>query len=112
VQRLGYSSGTSNIAVTFLPQLVETLVKDEDIREIIGNPFSSYVKKEGLINWPISVSPAGPNDFDTEWLSLILGLKVVSSIDEAIEHIQVHSTNHSDGILTQNEANAKRSSLK
>jgi glutamate-5-semialdehyde dehydrogenase len=57
---------------------------------------------------PGSVAMAGPEDFDTEWLSLILGLKVVDNLDDAIEHIQAHSTNHSDGILTQSEANADR----
>jgi len=52
--------------------------------------------------------PAGPDDFDTEWLSLVLGIKVVSGLDEAIAHIATHSTGHSDGILTENEANAQR----
>ena len=54
------------------------------------------------------VQPAGPDDFDTEWLSLVLGLKVVNSLDQAIEHVQAHSTGHSDGILTQDQMNADR----
>jgi len=54
------------------------------------------------------VSPAGPEDFDTEWMSLVLGLKVVGGLDEAIEHIRAHSLSHSDGILTENSANAAR----
>ena len=54
------------------------------------------------------VSPAGPDDFDTEWMALILGLKVVSGLDEAIVHINAHSQGHSDGILTENNANAAR----
>jgi len=49
------------------------------------------------------VKPAGPRDFDTEWLSLVLGLKVVDGLDEAIDHIAAHGTAHSDGILTQDE---------
>ncbi len=53
-------------------------------------------------------TPAGPDDFDTEWLSLILGVKVVDGLDEAIEHIQEHSTEHSDSILTNDMANAAR----
>ncbi len=52
--------------------------------------------------------PAGPEDFDQEWLALILGVKVVDNLDEAIAHIQQHSTEHSDSILTQNWANANR----
>lgn len=52
--------------------------------------------------------PAGEKDFDTEWMSLILSIKIVSNLDEAIEHIQAHSTNHSDAILTRDEGHAKR----
>jgi glutamate-5-semialdehyde dehydrogenase len=55
-----------------------------------------------------AVAPAGPEDFDTEWMSLVLGLKVVDTLDEAIEHIAAHSLNHSDGILTEDAANAAR----
>jgi len=46
------------------------------------------------------VVEAGPEDFDQEWLALILGIKVVDGLDEAIAHIQEHSTQHSDGILS------------
>lgn len=47
-----------------------------------------------------------PQDFDTEWYGLTLNLKVVTSMDEAIDHIRQHSTFHSDGILTQNAQTA------
>jgi len=57
---------------------------------------------------PPSVEPAGPNDFDTEWLSLVLGVKVVDSLEEAIAHIAAHSTGHSDGILTGDDEDANR----
>jgi len=39
-------------------------------------------------------------------LSLVLGIKVVNHLEEAINHIKEHSTGHSDGILTENEQNA------
>lgn len=96
------------IAARLLPSLVETL-------EAAGVTFRAHesalpflVRGDLETGLPASVSPAGPGDFDTEWLSLILGLKVVDGIDEAIEHIAAHSTQHSDGILTQDEANARR----
>ena len=54
------------------------------------------------------VSRAGADDFDTEWMSLVLGLKVVDGIDEAIEHTNAHSLGHSDSILTEDAANAAR----
>ena len=51
---------------------------------------------------------AGPDDFDTEFLGLIVAVKVVDSLDEALEHIQEHSTYHSDAIVTDNYSNAMR----
>jgi glutamate-5-semialdehyde dehydrogenase len=54
------------------------------------------------------VTAAGPEDFDQEWMRLVLGVKVVSGLDEAMDHIAQHSTSHSDGILTENLANAMR----
>lgn len=56
----------------------------------------------------VAAAPAGPDDFDQEWLGMILGVKIVDSMDEAIEHIHVHSMEHSDGILTNDWANATR----
>lgn len=55
-----------------------------------------------------TVLPAGPEDFDTEWMTLILGVKIVDSLDEAVAHIQDHSMDHSDGILTTSLENATR----
>ncbi len=57
---------------------------------------------------PSSILIAGPEDFDTEWMSLVLGLKVVDGIEEAITHTNAHSMGHSDSILTEKEANAIR----
>jgi glutamate-5-semialdehyde dehydrogenase len=54
------------------------------------------------------IVPAGPDDFDQEWLSLILGVKIVPGLDEAIGHIYQHSTEHSESILTNNWHNASR----
>ena len=55
-----------------------------------------------------TVMPAGDKDFDQEWLALILGVKVVDGLDEAIQHIHHHSTEHSDAILTEDWGNATR----
>jgi len=54
------------------------------------------------------VVAAGPEDFDQEWLALILGIKIVDTLDEAVAHIHTHSTEHSDGILTNDWGNATR----
>jgi glutamate-5-semialdehyde dehydrogenase len=54
------------------------------------------------------VAPAGPDDFDEEWMALILGVKVVDDLEEAIDHIHAHGSDHSDGILTNDLAKANR----
>ncbi len=117
------------VAGAFLPNLVRhlfhdgvTFRADESALEFLyehwtgayltppdesGEQRVKYGAKVGK-HLPESVSRAGPNDFDTEWLSLVLGLKVVDSLDQAIAHIAAHSTGHSDGILTRDEANAQR----
>ncbi len=46
-------------------------------------------------------APAGPDDFDTEWMALILGVKIVDAMDEAIDNIREHSMDHSDAIVTR-----------
>lgn len=53
-------------------------------------------------------APAQPEDYGQEFLSLKLSVKVVDSLDEAIAHIARYGTHHSDGILTNDYANAKR----
>jgi glutamate-5-semialdehyde dehydrogenase len=90
------------VATEFLPRLVNHLSRD-------GVSFRADETALPLIGASGVVAlPAGPEDFDTEWLSLVLGIKVVDGLDQAMEHITLHSTAHSDGILTRNEANAKR----
>ncbi len=90
-----------SVAAELLPRLIKRLSAD-------GVTFRADEAAYALLKGENSVKPAGPQDFDTEWLSLVLGLKVVNNLDEAIAHIEQHSTAHSDGILTNNQANAAR----
>ncbi len=53
-------------------------------------------------------TPAGERDFDTEFLDYILAVKVVDSLEEAMEHISLHSTGHSEAIVTSDQAAAER----
>jgi glutamate-5-semialdehyde dehydrogenase len=55
-----------------------------------------------------AVVPAGPDEFDDEYLSLDLACDVVGSLDEAIAHIRVHTTGHSETIITADRASADR----
>jgi glutamate-5-semialdehyde dehydrogenase len=91
------------VAAKFLPLVVARLEKD-------GVTFRAHENAIPFLGTPLpaSVQPAGPEDFDTEWMALILGLKVVDSLDEAMDHIALHSQNHSDGILTENRGHAAR----
>ena len=91
------------VAPVFIPKLIAKLHQD-------GVSFRVYAETLLDLDMKISdsVQEAGENDFDTEWLSLVLGIKRVSGLEEALEHIAAHSTGHSDGILTKNSANAER----
>lgn len=89
-------------APALLPALVETLAKDQV--SFRADPYTLHYLKEEM---GAIIEPAGPDDFDTEWLSLVLGLKVVDGLPQAVEHIAAHSTGHSDGILTSDEGNAR-----
>lgn len=55
----------------------------------------------------IDIAPATDDDFDTEYDDLILSIKVVADTDQAIAHINRHSTHHSEAILTNDIAKAK-----
>ena len=52
--------------------------------------------------------PASPDDFGTEFLSLVLSIKVVEGLDEAMDHIHRYGTHHSDAIITESYSHAMR----
>lgn len=60
-----------------------------------------------LPNGESQVVPASPEDYDTEFLDLTLAVKAVSSVSAAIQHINEHSSHHTDAIVTENDANAR-----
>jgi glutamate-5-semialdehyde dehydrogenase len=55
-----------------------------------------------------AVVPAGPEEYDAEYLTLDLAAKVVDTIDEALEHIRTHTTGHSETIVTSDKRAAER----
>jgi glutamate-5-semialdehyde dehydrogenase len=89
------------VAAEFLPRVVEQL-------GAAGVTFRAEPRALELVAGMDGVESAGSDDFDTEWMALILGLKVVSGLDEAMDHIRQHSTQHSDAILTENRTHADR----
>ena len=90
------------IAAEFLPRLQKMLVTDRDVAQEKAVELRLDEKAEQYI----SGSQARPEDFDTEFLDYVLAVKLVSSLEEAVEHIEAHSTHHSDAIVTENHAAA------
>ncbi|MFI3125396.1 glutamate-5-semialdehyde dehydrogenase [Streptococcus suis] len=83
------------IASQFLPRLEEALSGQVELR--------ADSQAQSLLN---QSTPAGDQDFDTEFLDYILAVKVVSNVEEAISHIAQHSTGHSEAIVTENSQTA------
>lgn len=94
----------SKIANELLPLLKERLV-DKRINDG-KNPVELRLDEKA--SKIIDGTPAGDNDFDTEFLDYILAVKIVDTVDEAISHISLHSTGHSEAIVTENDDNAKK----
>jgi glutamate-5-semialdehyde dehydrogenase len=89
----------ANIASDFLPRCAETLSKhgvelrgDETTQKILGE----------------LVKPAAEADWSTEYLDLILSIRVVANLDDAIEHIETYGSHHSDGIVTESAEAAEK----
>ena len=90
----------SAIAEEFLPMVKQRLC---DEREQAG--FSPVeLRLDERASTIIDGTPAGERDFDTEFLNYILAVKVVDSVEEAIAHIDAHSTGHSDCIVSEDES--------
>ena len=94
----------SAIAQEFLPKLAQRLGPDR----VAAGKLPVELRLDARAAAIIPGTPAGPADFDTEFLDYILAVKVVDSVDEAIAHIAQHSTGHSEAILTQTQADADR----
>ena len=90
-----------DIAEQFLPALKQRLVTERTENPVelrLDETASEYIDGEA----------ASAMDFDTEFLDYIMGVKVVDSLEEAIQHIREHSTGHSDAIITKDtDASAK-----
>ena len=85
----------SNVAKEFLPLLKEKI--GSKCKLILCDNAAKIIDGE----------KAREKAFDTEYLDYILAIKVVDSVAEAVEHIALHSTQHSEAIITENEDNAK-----
>ena len=89
-----------DVAERFLPKLRRRLVEEQK-----EHPVQLRLDRRAAAIIP--GTPAGERDFDTEFLDYILAVGVVDSLDEAIDHINTHSTGHSEAIITADEAAAR-----
>lgn len=86
------------IASDFLPLVKERLVEARE--------RSVELRLDEQAQAIISGTAAQELDFDTEFLDYILAVKVVDGVEEATNHIEAHSTHHSDAIVTENSETA------
>ena len=86
------------IVSDFLPLVKDRLVDDRE--------RSVELRLDEQAQAIISGTAAQEQDFDTEFLDYILAVKVVDGVEEAVDHIEAHSTHHSDAIVTENPETA------
>ena len=91
------------IADEFLPQMAARMAQNK----VELRPGGRALKILQQDSRGAKIVPAGPDDFSTEWMALILGV-LVMELDEAIDHIDDHSMNHSDSIVTNDWRNATK----
>ncbi|MGR2700438.1 glutamate-5-semialdehyde dehydrogenase [Vibrio campbellii] len=87
------------VAAQFLAMIVERM---NDKVTFVAEP-----KAKALMAQAKQIRDAGEGDFDTEWLSYTLGVKVVADMKEAINHMRVHNASHSDAIMTNSLENSE-----
>ncbi|EOW4145831.1 glutamate-5-semialdehyde dehydrogenase [Vibrio parahaemolyticus] len=88
-----------DVAAQFLPMIVERM---NDKVTFVVEP-----KAKALMAQATQIRDAAEGDFDTEWLSYTLGVKVVADVKEAIDHMRVHNASHSDAIMTNSLVNSE-----
>ena len=91
-----------NIAEKFLPLVKERLVDKRNEKNLPAVELRCDENAFAIIG----TKKAGEEDFDTEFLDYIMAVRVVDDVNGAIEHISLHSTMHSESIITKNDENA------
>jgi len=91
--------------------LVHKNIKDKFLAEAVAKLREKNVEVRGCeetVKIIDDVIPATEDDYGREFLDLIISVKVVDSIDEAINHINKYGTGHSEAIVTENYTNSQR----
>jgi len=106
--KVGYKVGVCNAVETLL---VHEAVAEEYLPEICTNLQSEDVEIRGCERTQQIISSAKPateEDWQTEYLDYILSIRVVDSMDSAIDHIEMYGSHHSDAIITESYSAAER----
>ena len=90
------------VAPLFLPMLKKRLVDDR----LAEGKQAVTLRLDPIAQEIVEGTPAGADDFDTEFLDYILAVGVVEDVHAAIAHIAAHSTHHSEAIVTENKESA------
>ena len=91
----------SEIADKFLPALYERICESRRESGLIPVELRADKRASEILGY--RASEAGEKDFDTEFLDYILAVKTVDSVEEAVEHIALHSTHHSEAIISSDD---------
>ena len=103
-QRIGVCNACESLVVhkdiekDFLP-LLEKALKEKKVEIRADKDAGQFIK---------DYAPATEEDFSTEYLDYIISVKTVSSVEEALEHINAHNTRHSEAIITENKEAADK----
>ncbi|PEB51704.1 glutamate-5-semialdehyde dehydrogenase [Bacillus pseudomycoides] len=95
---------------------IETIILHENWAQRFGTELFSFLKERGVelrgdkkvLAMDSSLVPASEEDWETEFLSLTLAVRIVSSVEEAIRHINAYGSMHSEAIITENEENVSK----
>ena len=95
------------IATEMLPQIAEAIIQADSAMQLrLDDASQTILKDNAKLDGHLSAATA--EDWDTEYLAPILAVKIVSGLDEAIEHINTHGSHHTDVIITDNYTKSQR----
>ncbi len=97
----------ASVANEMLPKIAEAIVQADDAMQLRLDDKSQAILNDNA-TLKGHLSAATDEDWDTEYLAPILAIKIVSGIDEAIEHINTHGSHHTDVIITDNYTKSQR----
>lgn len=103
MRRTGICGATETLLIdaAIAPSLLPLLIAD---LRALGCDFHADERARAII---ADLTPATEQDFSTEWLNAILSVKVVDGVDAALDHIRRHGSEHTEAIITQDEAAAQ-----